>query len=779
MSPPVSEPGTAAPGEAGRTRTPGFAPGRLLTGVLLACVLLLAAATRLANIPGVFVGGQVLIRDEDSAYHWHRAALAAQRYPKVHTFDYYTNFPTGARMMWPIGFDLVLATLVRAADLVSAGHVRPETVGVLFDPLLGVLAVLAIYFLGRELGGRAGGLAAAAIAGVLPMLTGYSLVGRIDHHAAEPILAALPLALLLRAAGAETERRRGRLALGLGLVMAASMGIWAGAIAPGLLVAVCLAAVAVWPPAGSDVGELLRFGRRTFGVATLAVTPVVLVHPWAADGSFAYFAPTWLQPFAYAVAWLAFAAAGVARRRFPARSWAPGAALLAAPPFGFALGVALFPGLRATAAEVIGYLGRGDVQISQVFESYPLLAFGWGGVMQQYGVVACAFPLLAAALVFRCLRGPARGTLAARLALPWFAATAAMAVGQIRLGSQFVPVWCALWGAAWAYAARAVETRVGHAREVRLAAVLAGVALMAPTLALHRVLHLPPQSELVLTHDALAWLRDEAASPGDVAQPEVKPRFGTMSRWQFGNWVISEAHQANIANPFAQAEAHLRGVREAAAFYLDTDPEDAVRRLERLGVRYVLATPLWDDVSDLARHVGGREPPLVQGGGGAARPAPAFYLTANSRMLIFDGAEAAPGGRVLAPLRRLRLDFESEARGEEPGWRGGFCKVFELVTGARLVGAASPGQEVEVSLSLVTNRGRSLAYRDRAVAGADGRFELLVPYATAGGPSAVRTLGPYEVAAGAGRAAVQVGEDDVQRGRELRVELRSSRPGGY
>ncbi len=762
------------PAEACPTGPAGLAPGRRLTGILLAAVLLLGAATRLANIPCVFVGGQVMIRDEDSAYHWHRAALAAKRYPVVHTFDAYTNFPTGARMMWPIGFDLALATLVRAVDLVSGGHVRAETVGVLFDPLLGVLAVLAIYFLGRELGGRAGGLAAAGIAAVLPILTGYSLVGRIDHHAAEPILAAVPLTLLLRAARAGSGRARDRAALALGLVLAASMGIWAGAIAPALLVAVCIATAVLLPPVGSDAGALLRIGRRAFGVAALAVTPVVLIHPWAAQGSFAYFAPTWLQPFAYAVAWLAFAAADLAGRRWPEGGWTARAALAAVPPAALAAGVALFPDLRRTASEVLGYLGRGDVQISQVWESYPLLSFGWGGVMQQYGVVACAFPLLLAALVYRGASAPPRGRLAARLVLPWFAVTAAMAIGQIRLGSQFVPVWCALWGAAWAYAARAVEARVGHAREVRLAAVLAGIALMAPTLALHRVLHLPPQSDLVLAHDALAWLRDEAATPGDVSRPEVKPRFGTMSRWQFGNWVISEAHQANIANPFAQAEVHLRGVREAAAFYLDTDPEDAVRRLERLDVRYVMATPVWEDVGDLARHVGPGAPRLVaEAGAGVRRPAPAFYLTANSRMLIYDGLEAAPEGAVLAPLRRLRLDFESAAQGEEPGWRGSFCKVFELVAGARLAGAAGPGQPVEVSLGLATNLGRALTYRDRALAGADGRFEVRVPYATVGGPGAVRPLGPYEVVAGGRRAAVAVAEADVREGRMLPVELSS------
>jgi asparagine N-glycosylation enzyme membrane subunit Stt3 len=245
-----------------------------------------------------------------------------------------------------------------------------------------------------------------------------------------------------------------------------------------------------------------------------------------------------------------------------------------------------------------------------------------------------------------------------------------------------------------------------------------------------------------------------------------------MSRWQFGNWLISEAHQANIANPFAQADAHLRGVREAAAFFLATDADAAVRQLKRLGVRYVMVTPLWDDVADLARHVAPGPPRLVEMTGAASHPAPAFYRTVNSRMLIFDGLETTVDGTVSPPLRRLRLDFESAGDGSEPGWRGSFCKVFELVAGARLLGTAAAGEGIDLVLYLVTNRGRTIAYRDRAAAGPDGRFEFLVPYATdGGGGGAVRALGPYEITASSRRAAIAVPEADVQGGREVRVDI--------
>jgi asparagine N-glycosylation enzyme membrane subunit Stt3 len=745
-------------------------PSRWTTRLLLGLVLLLAAATRLANVPGVFVGGRVLIWDEDSAYHWHRASLAAAHYPKVHTFDWYTNYPTGARMMWPVGFDLALATAVRLVGLASGGRVSPLAIGVLFDPFLGVLSVLAIYFLGRELGGRAAGVAGAAIAAVLPILTGYSMVGRIDHHAVEPVLAALPLVLLLHGVRATSDCARGRTAAGLGALLAVEIGVWPGAIAAGVLVAVSLAVVALWPPRGCNREVFVVFGRRTFGAATLVILPVVLIHPWAAAGSFAYYAPTWLQPLVFATAWLSFTLAGSSLRRRPAGRGFLAAALVLAPLAVAATGVALSPGLRHTAGSVLGYLDRGDVQISQVFESYPLLSFGPGTAVQQYGIMAVAFPILLVALGLRCWRATPRGELAARVVLPWFAVTAGMALGQLRLGSQFAPLWCALWGAAWAYAVRRVEQRVGHRGAVRLGAVLVGLAIMVPTLRLHHLTRRPPQEDLVRSHDALVWLRERAATPGDVSQPGVRPRFAVMSRWEWGNWLITVAHQANIANPFSQAEVHLRGVRDAAAFFLATDPAQAVRQLERLGARYVLVTPVFYEIEDVASVLGPGAPHFVVAGSGVApQPTPTFYATMNSRLLVFDGLEVRLEGTTLPPLRRLRLDFESAAEGVEPGWEGSFCKVFELVPGARIDGAATPGELADLWLYLTTNQGRRLTYHDRTTADAGGRFEFIVPYATTGEESAVRALGRYRITAGGHEVEVAVTEADVAQRRTVGI----------
>ena len=105
----------------------------------------------------------------------------------------------------------------------------------------------------------------------------------------------------------------------------------------------------------------------------------------------------------------------------------------------------------------------------------------------------------------------------------------------------------------------------------------------------------------------------------------------------------------------------------------------------------------------------------------------------------------------------------------EPGWEGSFCKVFELVPGARIRGQGSPGGPADLLLYLVTNRGRHLTYHDRTTAGPSGDFEFTVPYATTGEDGAVHALGTYRIVATGRQAEVAVAEPDVAHGRTIEV----------
>ncbi len=112
------------------------------------------------------------------------------------------------------------------------------------------------------------------------------------------------------------------------------------------------------------------------------------------------------------------------------------------------------------------------------------------------------------------------------------------------------------------------------------------------------------------------------------------------------------------------------------------------------------------------------------------------------------------GGNVLTQLALEWLNPPSTA----------WSKVFERVPGARIQGTAPPNKTVTAAVQLqIPARGNNASgtnftYKQEAQTGADGRFELTVPYSTEGydnwGPAdgytnvSVRALGPYELRTG-------------------------------
>lgn len=724
-------------------------PG-VLVPVLLLLVLLLAGYTRLTNWAGVFdhdhTGqAQVFYGGVDSYYHMRRVQLTIHHYPRVPFFDAYVNHPEGATLDWPATFDFVLATLCLAGQHLSGSTRAAEVIAALFSPALGVLVCFLIYRLGRRLGGPGAGLVAGLLAALLPLLSGYSIVGRVDHHSAEPLLLTIPLLLLLWAMSSADPARLQRRAATIGLSLALSITVWPGAIVVSSLLYLALV-----------VGILLRPGRKnrelrsriccigvwSFAAACVSMSALSLLHPWAARGSFAYFAPSLLQPTLFAVAGAAFWLLTWLERlptdtnkTFWARRTAAAAGL---PLAAFGLLLLLVPDLRATLTAALGYLFRTEAQISGVTESRPLLASGLSAAVEQYTALAALAPVLVVYLFVQHQRNEAEQRLRLEVCLLWLLASLALALAQLRLGSLLAPLWCALWG----YAARDLyhwlRRRSGRPWLAGLLVAGALVLALLPTLALHRPVKIRGLPELVNSYDALRWLRDRAPSPGDAMEPKTRPRFSVLARWQLGHWLNYLAGQANVANPLGQTPVNLRGVGDSVRFFLAENPSAAHEILSRRQVRYVLVHPLLEEIPLLTRHLGWPVERLLQRlPDGKLLVKPIYFRTMQTRLLHYDGRRFKQQGRRHAPLRRLRLVYECQRQLNELGRRLSYCKVFEVVRGARLAGRARPGERIELALRLRTNLGRSLLYRDSAVADALGRYRFTVPYPTGKAGSAV------------------------------------------
>jgi dolichyl-diphosphooligosaccharide--protein glycosyltransferase len=153
--------------------------------------------------------GEVYLSGNDAYYHLRQVTYTVRNYPETMPFDPWTNFPEGT-LAGQFGtlFDQILATI---ALVVGLGSPSEHTIGmvlVIAPAVFGALLAVPVYFMGKRLGGRLGGVFSAVILGLLP---GYFLLrtraGAADHNGAEPLFMSLAvLALMVALTVAEREK---------------------------------------------------------------------------------------------------------------------------------------------------------------------------------------------------------------------------------------------------------------------------------------------------------------------------------------------------------------------------------------------------------------------------------------------------------------------------------------------------------------------------------------------------------------------------------------------
>jgi asparagine N-glycosylation enzyme membrane subunit Stt3 len=328
---------------------------------------------------------------------------------------------------------------------------------------------------------------------------------------------------------------------------------------------------------------------------------------------------------------------------------------------------------------------------------------------------------------------------------------------------------------------------------------------------------------------AMDWLRDHTPPPEHPEGGSVRGRYGVLSSWPIGNLVAAYGERVPVWSRYPSPEisrwALAQGEEDGAAWlcprcgprdrvrYVVVDARDCGEWLLAAAAQLPEPVPLL--VRSTARDAAPGLPAVV--------PGPAYDRSLVARLCADDGSGLA-GYRLVyeSPERSLTGVLVAPARpGEGRAWarlvtrpapavgadgrrgaagaplatpeglvQGGrthaAVKVFEVVPGARLIGAAPPGARVTASLWLeVRGSGRRWQYVGAATATAAATFELVVPYPSHAEPrrSSVRPSGPYRViardAAGVelqGEAVVSASE--VRRGAAVPVGLRDAAAGG-
>ncbi len=179
---------------------PKSLPQRVVTGLLLASFFGIALYLRV-DLPydQVFSGGWVKFTGVDAYWHMRIVDNLVHNFPHLNSFDPYMLYPGGGwtSYLHPF-FDYLLAGVIWIIGLGSPTESTINTVAAYFPAVLGALAVIPVYFIGKTLFHRWAGMIAAGLIAIMPgEFLGRSILGFTDHHVAEVLFTTTAMLFLI------------------------------------------------------------------------------------------------------------------------------------------------------------------------------------------------------------------------------------------------------------------------------------------------------------------------------------------------------------------------------------------------------------------------------------------------------------------------------------------------------------------------------------------------------------------------------------------------------
>lgn len=194
-------------------------PAELLAVVLFGFLLRLFAGRSSLTENGILLPGY------DEYYHMRRILYTVNHFPNTLWFDSYLNYPHGLNITWPPLFDQISAALC----VVLGQHTNEGVVMVSsFVPMLtGILAIVVIYYLVRELFDHRVALMASFLTALAPNFIVNTMFAATDHHCLEVLLQLTTLLFIIMAIC--RNEKRYLFACAAGFAVAALAYTWEGA----------------------------------------------------------------------------------------------------------------------------------------------------------------------------------------------------------------------------------------------------------------------------------------------------------------------------------------------------------------------------------------------------------------------------------------------------------------------------------------------------------------------------------------------------------------------
>ncbi|HEX6161837.1 MAG TPA: STT3 domain-containing protein [Vicinamibacterales bacterium] len=549
---------------------------------MLAVILLVAAGLRVwAPWDDVFPstslreGGQARVNflETDAWYHVRLAESQVRNFPHRVTVDPYAA-PDGQYVAVAPLLDAITATIVFVTQGRDAPTPYIEKVAALVPAIAGVLAVLAVWALATIAFDRRAGFIAGLLAAILPgHFLDRTLVGFVDHHALEVLLAMATMAGIAYGTVA-----------GAGICLGLYLLAWASGSYFVFILAVWIVLTAIVAPE-----RRAPAGRFTAIMASIALAIVLVFQD-----------PALFRYNTQVAALVGLIVVSLAVMRF-ANHLLKTLGILSIATVALVLVVWLtLPGLFNQVLTDLNRF-RPDATRMAVLEARPLFLYTGNWTWSQPWVFfrsgfyagLVAMPLLAIA-AWRSRR------IDHILILCFTAANYVATLGQNRFGYYLVPAtalvisWLAVRILDWGGVPHADNPKPRLKKPWPLQRELAVVAvaglLVAPNIVPAAITTTRTGGMPDYWFNAMEWLRMNTPEPFASAdyyyarygRTNAPATFTVMNWWDQGYWIMQTARRVPISNPTQN------GADKAARFLTSTSEADAMKILAADRARYVV-----------------------------------------------------------------------------------------------------------------------------------------------------------------------------------------------
>ncbi len=715
-------------------------------------IFLFALAIRLIPYNRIFDGGYTYFIDPDSYYHMRGIIYTVQHFPAGLLYDSYVNYPDGFGNIWSPFFDQIIAFFSLIAGFGHPSISLIETVGAYFPAIIGALTVIPVYFLVRNIFDEYAGMFSAFLIAIMSAHIFQTLFGYTDYQGLNSFLALMIYIFFILALKKSKEYRT--YSLLAGILSGVALYAWAGT-------PIYLSLIGIYGILQSIINQrkketslyLANIGIIMFLSALLTAGLLII----AAYGSLER---SLTQLLLTAVLLAEFILIGllsniIMKRRL---DWKIYPVIFAAVAVFFAAIMAsFFPQMLMWMPYITK---QTSCYLTTIEQTQSLFAVGDNFFEASWNLFHYTFFTAfigLAMMVHRYLKDfKSRSSSSDLFVFLWFIQTLILSFYQVRFTIELAFPVAALNGFLFSTVKEFVKTisfeETGELYNQIFRYILMGVfiiSITASSISDIKAINDEPYLDPMDYYETWTWLRDNTPNTSYYAEPTQRPEYGIMNWWSYGNGIIYYGERAAISNNFQT------GIFESSKFFSETDENNASDLEEKRKARYIFSTPLdhgrFRDMLIIASDCTKNESSYRD------FPFDSYYRSMLFRLHLADGRG----------LTRHRLVYESGNTEIMDGYSVKQAKVFEFVNGTVITGSA-PAGEIDLSVKIRTNRGRSFWYNQTAVS--QGSYAFTVPYSM-DAPYETRAVAPYIISINNITRTVNVSEQDIMQGKRVTVDM--------